>query len=193
MVSKTKVLCSNQSGPARAWNYIMAVLDIKKFKSPVLRKRCEEVGEIGEEIRQLIKDMAETMKKNQGIGLAANQVGALKRVIVLGLLEQNSLPSFKQKDFLGLVNPKIVKKSKEKEIGEEGCLSFPGIYLDIKRAKEVEVEGLTEEGDKISFKTQGLPARVLQHEIDHIDGILFFKRLGFFPRIKFWLKHPLIY
>jgi len=87
-----------------------------------------------------------------------------------------------------LINPKIVKKSKEKEKDKEGCLSFPGIFLEIKRAKEIMVEGQDIKGREIRLRAKGLLARVLQHEIDHLDGILFFDRLGFLKRIKFKLK-----
>jgi len=160
----------------------MAVLEIKKFNEPVLRKRCRKVREIDKKIKQLIVDIAQTMEKNQGIGLAAPQVGVLKKVIVVK-------GDFKGQGILALVNPKITKKSKEKEKDIEGCLSFPGIFLEIKRAKEVEIKGLDINGEKIRLKTKGLLARVLQHEIDHLDGTLFFKRLNFLQRLKFKLKH----
>jgi len=107
--------------------------------------------------------MKETMIKNQGIGLAAPQVGRLIRLIVVQI----------EKGAVAFINPEIVKRSKETEIMEEGCLSFPGFSLKIKRAKEIKVEALNEKGEKIRFKIKGLSARVFQHEIDHLDGILF--------------------
>ena len=91
-----------------------------------------------------------------------------------------------------MINPKIIKKSKETEIGEEGCLSFPRVFLKIKRAKEIEVEGLDIKGRKINLKAKNFLARIFQHEIDHLDGILFFHRLGLFKKIKFRLKYPRI-
>lgn len=172
----------------------MSVLEIRKFKDPVLRKSAKEVAAVDAALRGLIKDMAETAQKNGGIGLAANQVGVLKRVV----LAQNGFKEYPpdgrcEPIFLALVNPKIIKKSKDKEYGEEGCLSFPGIFLNIGRAVEIEVEGLNEEGKEIKIKARGLLARILQHEIDHINGILFFKRLGFLERVKFRLTHFSIY
>jgi len=161
----------------------MAMLEIKKFNEPVLRKKCKEVRKIDKKIKKLVVDMAQTMEKKIGIGLAAPQVGVLKRIIVVRTYLENRL-------ILGLINPKILKKSPELEVDEEGCLSFPDIFLKIKRAKEVEVEGLDIDGKKIRLKTKGLVARVLQHEIDHLDGILFTKRLSFFQKLKFKLKHP---
>jgi len=155
----------------------MAILEIKKFNEPVLRKKCEEVKKVDEKIRKLIVDMVQTMKEEKGIGLAAPQVGVSKRVIIV----QTDLEG---RRILALVNPKIIKKSQEKEMDEEGCLSFPGIFLEIKRAKEVEVEGLDIKGEKIKLKAKGLLARVFQHEIDHLDGILFIDRISFWQRLK---------
>lgn len=160
----------------------MAVLEIKKFNDKALRKRARKVRKVDEKIRELTVDIAQTMAKGQGIGLAAPQVGVLRRVIVIH-------GDFKGQRILGLINPKITKMSKEKEKDMEGCLSFPDIILDIKRAKEVRIKGLDINGKKVRLKAKGLLARVLQHEIDHLDGILFFDRLSFFKRIKFRLKY----
>jgi peptide deformylase len=163
----------------------MKSLEIKKFNESVLRRKCEEVENITSEIKELVLDMEETMKKNQGIGLAANQVGISKRIIMVQIDLRGS-------KVIGLINPRIVKKGSEKEIREEGCLSFPNISLDIKRSKEIEIEALDISGQEIKMKAKGLSARVIQHEIDHLDGILFFNRLGFFQKIKFKLKHPFL-
>jgi len=159
----------------------MAILEIKKFNEPVLRKKCTKIEKIDKKIKKLIVALAQTMEKNQGVGLAASQIGELKRVIVV----QANLKDWR---ILGLINPKIVKKSKEKEIAEEGCLSFPGIFLKIKRAKKVTVEGLDIQGKKVRLEAKGLLSRVLQHEIDHLDGILFFNRLSLIKRTIFKLK-----
>ena len=163
----------------------MAILEIKKFNEPVLGKKCEKIEKVDKKIRKLIVDMIQTMKEKQGIGLAAPQVGVSKRVIVVQA-------DLKNRRILALINPKIIKKSKETEKVEEGCLSFPDIFLEIKRAKEIEVEGLDINGEKIRMKTKELLARAFQHEIDHLDGILFFNRLNFFQKIRFKIKHPSI-
>lgn len=155
----------------------MAILEIKKFNEPVLRKKCKRIRKIDKKIKKLAIDMVQTMKKGQGIGLAAPQVGVLKRVIVV----QTDLGGQR---ILALVNPKIIKKSFETEVSEEGCLSFPGIFLEIKRAKEVEVEGLDIKGKKIKLEAKGLLARVFQHEIDHLDGILFIGKISFWQKLK---------
>lgn len=163
----------------------MAILDIKKFNEPVLREKCQKIGRVDKKIKKLIIDMAQTMERDQGIGLAAPQVGVPKRVIVVKT-------SLRGRRILGLINPKILEKSPETEISEEGCLSFPNIFLKIKRAKQVEVEGLDINKKKIRIKARGVLARVFQHEIDHLDGILFFKRLSFIKKVRFKLKYPKI-
>jgi len=152
----------------------MAILKIKKYPNSILRKKCQEVKEVNEEIKKLVDDMIETMEKNDGAGLAAPQVGVLKRVIVVET----------EKGPVGFVNPKIVKKSKETEIDWEGCLSIPGIFLKIKRWKGIEAEALNQEGKRIRVKAVGLVARIFQDEIDHLDGILIIDRVGPITRWK---------
>ena len=163
----------------------MAVVEIKKFNEKILRKKCARVQKIDRGVKDIIIDMAQTMEKQNGFGLAAPQIGISKRIIVVRA-------DFGDRRILALVNPKITAKSKEIEEMEEGCLSFPGIFLKIKRHGKVEVEGMDINGKKISFSADGILARVFQHEIDHLDGIVFFSRLGFFKKIKFLLKHPSI-
>lgn len=160
----------------------MALLVIRKFKDKILKKKAKRVWKIDDEIIKLAYDMAETMKLGQGIGLAANQVGVLKRIIVVE-------SDFQNQKVLALVNPKVVKKSREKTIDKEGCLSFPGVFLDIKRSNAVKVKAKNIKGEKIVIEAEGLLARALQHEIDHLDGILFYQRLSPAKRIAFKMKH----
>ena len=162
----------------------MTILKIKKYPDLILRKKCQEVKEVSLEIKNLGQNMAETMKENQGLGLAAPQVGELKRVIAVHPVRDRSLKARSEKNPQIFINPKIIKKSRETEIDEEGCLSFPGLFLKIKRAKKVEIEALNQEGKKLQIKAEGLPARIFQHEIDHLDGILFIDRISFRQRFK---------
>lgn len=159
----------------------MAVLEIRKYNDPVLRKKSEEVVSVDNATRELISSMIETMAESQGLGLAAPQVGVNKRVIVIRTDWGN--PSF-----LTLINPRVIEKSRETETGEEGCLSFPGVFLKIKRPKRVKISGLGRNKNKMELGADGLLARVLQHEIDHLDGILFYDRLSFGQRMKFNLN-----
>ncbi len=161
----------------------MAVVEIKKFNDPVLRKKCARVEVIDRGVKDIIADMAQTMEKENGLGLAAPQIGVSKRIII-------ARAGFDSGRILALVNPKILSKSRETVEMEEGCLSFPGVFLEIKRPEKVEVEGMDINGEKINFSADGILARVFQHEIDHLDGILFFSRLGFFKKMKFLIKHP---
>jgi peptide deformylase len=128
--------------------------------------------------------MAErVLKDNQVAGLAAPQVGVGKKISIVKT-------DFKKPEVLVLINPEIIRKSRETEIGEEGCLSFPGVFLKIRRAKEVEVESMNMDGKTIKIQAEGMKARIFQHEIDHLNGVLFFHRLEFLKKIKFMLKNP---
>jgi len=160
------------------------IREIIKYPNQILRKKCKEVKETTEEIKNLGRDMVETMIEGQGIGLAAPQVGELKRIIVVHPIKERTADEKTSKKPQVFINPRITKKSKETEIGEEGCLSFPGLFLKIKRRKAVEIEALNENGEKIQVRAEGLPARIFQHEIDHLDGILFIDKLGFWQKLK---------
>lgn len=150
------------------------LLEIKKYPDPVLRKKTQEIKEVSEETRFLAENLAETMQKKDGLGLAAPQVGVSQRIIAVQ----------GEKGVLIFLNPRIVSKSRKKEIMEEGCLSFPGVFLKIKRPKEVEVAAQNIQGQEVSVKAAGLLARVLQHEIDHLAGKLIIDRLSFFQKLK---------
>lgn len=146
----------------------MAILEIKEYGEPVLREKAQPVKEITPEILNLIKDMAETMYTDSGVGLAAPQVGVSKRIILIDGEEDG---------LIVLINPMIVKSEGE-VVEEEGCLSVPGIYSKVKRSSKVTVKALNENGDSIEITKEGLTSRALQHEIDHLDGILFVDRIG---------------
>ncbi len=152
----------------------MAVLEIKKYPAPVLSKRAERVKEISVDIQRLIDDMIETLTLSKGVGLAAPQVGESKRIIVIKPGEE----------FQVFINPKIVKKSKEIESKEEGCLSFPELFINIKRPKRVEVTALNRKGEEVKVSADSFAARVFQHEIDHLDGTLFINRISLWQRLR---------
>ncbi len=158
-------------------------MEIRKLGDPVLRKRGERIDKIDGSLKALILSMEETMKKNYGVGLAASQIGISKQ---LAIVCQNPNGTH----CMALINPEVIKKSSEKTIAEEGCLSFPGIFLDLRRAKEITVKALDKEGRELNFKAKDFFARVIQHEVDHIGGILFFDRLPLFQKFLFMIKHP---
>jgi len=142
------------------------VLPIKILGNPVLRERCKEVKLKDPTLKRLVRDMEETLRKAEGVGLAATQVGILKRVIIYDVGEGLKV----------LINPMITWESEEKLEEEEGCLSVPGAKVPVRRAKEIRAEGYNLEGDKVALEAEGLLARVIQHEIDHLNGILIIDR-----------------
>ena len=150
-------------------------LPVRILGDPVLRQRANEVAEVSEVTRQLIRDMFETMYAEEGVGLAAPQVGISERIIVVDP-QQDDLPAF------ALINPEILEASKETEKGEEGCLSIPGLRELVERSQRVVVRGLTPEGEARQLDLGGLPARIIQHEVDHLDGVLFIDRVSALKR-----------
>ena len=159
----------------------MSLLPVHLLGSPALRQRSPEAQAVSEKDRAFIADLFDTMRAYKGVGLAANQVGELKRIAVVETDAEHRY---------ALVNPVIVEREGSiKE--EEGCLSIPDIYGDVERAARVVVEALDEHGVKRRIEGTALLARVLQHEIDHLDGIVFLDRVGPFKRrrlIKQWEK-----
>jgi len=150
----------------------MAVLEILTYPHPLLKKRCLEVEKIDGEVKRLIHDMTETMYEANGVGLAACQVGASKRVIVIDVS-----PMDPEQDLFALVNPEIV--AEEEEIDhEEGCLSVPDCLETIKRKQKVRVRGMSPEGKEIELEAQGILAIALQHEVDHLNGVLILDRMS---------------
>ena len=143
----------------------MAIRNIRQEGDEILKKKSREVELIDDKVRELIEDMVETMHKYEGVGLAAVQVGILKRIIVIDIYDEDT-------PIVKLINPKIVKEKGEREV-EEGCLSFPNKFAKVKRPVEVVVEGLNEKGEKVKIKATELLAQALCHEINHLDGVTF--------------------
>jgi peptide deformylase len=149
----------------------MTVNDIKIYPDPFLRIKSETVTGVDKETGELIKDMFEIMNVADGIGLAAPQIGISKRIIVISINE-------KKFDKLALINPVIESYSTQTSILEEGCLSVPGVNAEVERPQKIVVKSLTRSGRLVEISADNLLARVLQHEIDHLDGILFIDRLN---------------
>jgi peptide deformylase len=149
----------------------MSALKIEMLGSDVLRKPAAEIQEIDEELRLLIEDMYETMYEAEGIGLAGPQVGVSRRVCVVDLNDG-------QTPRMALINPRVVESGKQTDRAEEGCLSIPGVVGLVTRPAEIVVEALDPDGSRIRLEASDLLARCLQHEIDHLDGVLFIDRLS---------------
>ncbi|MFW6022490.1 MAG: peptide deformylase [Halanaerobiaceae bacterium] len=143
----------------------MAILKIRTIGDPVLRTKAKKVDKISDNTKKLIENMAETMYDAPGVGLAAPQVGILQQIVVADADDGNGL--------IALINPEIVSASDEKAIMEEGCLSVPGEVGDVIRPERIKVQYINTDGKKVEIDTGGLLARILQHEIDHLNGVLY--------------------
>ena len=142
----------------------MAIRIIVKHPDPILREVAKPVKAVTPNIRKLLDDMADTMYDAPGVGLAAPQIGISKRVIVVDVGDEHGL--------IGMVNPEIIEAEGE-QIGPEGCLSIPGLQGDVRRKERVKVRGLDRDGNELVVDATGYLARAFQHEIDHLNGILF--------------------
>jgi len=149
----------------------MAVLEIVTLPNPILRRKTRKVADFGPELQTLIDDMVETMREAPGVGLAAPQVNVSQQLIVVefGDEEDEDVPP---KLYI-LTNPEIAKLSKETALGAEGCLSIPGIIGEVERAEAAVVKGFNRRGQPVKIKAKGWLARIFQHEIDHLNGVLF--------------------
>jgi peptide deformylase len=150
----------------------MAVLEILKYPHPLLKRPSEKVDRINEETRKLIQDMIETMYHSNGIGLAACQIGIPRRVIVLDVS-----PIDPQQNLFAMINPEVI--SEEGEIDhEEGCLSVPDCFEKVKRRERIRVKGISMDGKEMEVSGEGILAFALQHEIDHLNGVLILDRVS---------------
>lgn len=150
-------------------------LRIHTYGEPVLKKKAQPVSGVTDEIRQYLDAMVEVMRSNKGAGLAANQVGLDKRILVIEY----------EHTVYKLVNPDIIQKSGDIEF-EEGCLSFPGLYFKVKRAEKLWVDFLDEQGRRRTIQTQGILSVIVQHEVDHLNGVLFIDRIPFPMKLKYF-------
>ncbi|MDP3730887.1 MAG: peptide deformylase [bacterium] len=147
-------------------------MDIVKEPNKILHQKLAEVPEISDEIKSLIEEMRKKMVEAEGVGLAANQVGENLQIFIIdkNLAEENKVPD-------AFINPEISEYSREQDQLEEGCLSIPEYFVAVPRSKKIKIKALDENGKKIRFKAKGFLARVLQHETDHLNGLLIKDRI----------------
>ena len=145
-----------------------ALRQIRKFGDPVLRARAREIDTFDDALREEVARMSRLMHESIGIGLAATQVGTLNRVLVYRVQPESPVNA--------LINPVIEWRGKETEVMDEGCLSMPGVVVDVERPVHVRVSARDEDGEPIEIEASGLEARVIQHEVDHLDGVLILDR-----------------
>jgi len=146
----------------------LALVQIRQYPDPVLRLEAQEIESFDEDLAQLVERMIHLMQDARGVGLAANQVGILRRVFVIQADEDEEPRA--------LVNPIIVERSEELDEDDEGCLSMQGVSVPVERAVTIRVEARDAEGNPVTLELEGLPARVAQHELDHLDGVLILDR-----------------
>ncbi|QYK51929.1 MAG: peptide deformylase [Anaerolineales bacterium] len=155
----------------------MATREIVNYPNEILEQKAQRVERIDADIQTLIDDMIETMRNAPGVGLAAPQVNVPLRVVVIEYGEpENEDEEPAEKQLFTLINPEISRMSREKEMGTEGCLSFPGILAEVERSLGVTVVAQDRNGDPLKIKAEGWLARIFQHEIDHLNGVLFTER-----------------
>ena len=145
----------------------VALAQIRQYGDPVLRMRANDVESFDGELAALVERMRSLMEDANGVGLAANQVGVLRRVLVMQANEEEQI---------ALVNPVVRESSDELETDDEGCLSLQGVTVPVERRVSVTIEGRDENGEEVSYELEGLAARVAQHELDHLDGVLILER-----------------
>ena len=162
----------------------MTLRQIVKLPEPILRRKAKPVSRFDKNLQTLIDDMIETMRAAPGVGLAAPQVNIPERLIVIeyseeedeGELQEDKNPTQKPKQLFVMANPEIVKASEERVVGVEGCLSIPGLLGEVERHQALQIKGLNRYGKPLKLKVDGWLARIFQHEIDHINGVLFTDR-----------------
>jgi peptide deformylase len=155
----------------------MTSLELKIYGDKVLRYKAEEVDDFGDELSRFLDEMVETMIVEDGVGLAAPQVGVSKRIAVLNPEPAN------ERTLIKLINPRIISTSEETDTVEEGCLSIPGVRGQVVRPSAVEIAYLDEDGNENTIEVGGLMARIIQHELDHLNGVLFIDRLSLAKRM----------
>ncbi len=172
VITVKKIQCSRTSQEEMVYTMSMAVLEIRKYPEKILKQKTAPVLTIDGKTQMLIDDMVETMRSVCGVGLAANQVGISQKLCIIDLsLRENKAP------LIVLINPVIVEREGIVE-ADEGCLSVPGYLTSIKRAEKVYVRGVNREGKDVGIEAEGLLARAIQHELDHLDGLLFIDRMS---------------
>ena len=151
----------------------MAKLKVYEYPHPILKKKAEKVEKVDDELRKFLDDMLETMYESVGVGLAAPQVGVSKRIVVIDAAREDEEPAP-----MYFINPEIVWRSEEKEICEEGCLSVPEMRAEVERPASVKVQYLDYHGKECELLAENFLAVVVQHELDHLDGILYIDRIS---------------
>jgi peptide deformylase len=168
MADETGEVRSTKLDPEAEARRRLALAQIRQYPDPVLRMQARDVETVDDDLASLVERMEHLLRDANGVGLAATQVGVLRRVFLF-------LPDPEQEP-LALVNPRLVESSDERESDDEGCLSLQGVVIPVERHERVTIEATDPEGKEIRLELEGLPARIAQHELDHLDGVLILDR-----------------
>lgn len=166
----------------------MAVLDVLPYPNPFLRKRAADVEDFDDRLAQIVADMEETMADQDGIGLAATQVGIDLRLLILAPYAFEGEEG-RGKPNVVIINPEVVWESDETVLGEEGCLSFPGVFIQVERPQKVRIRARKADGETFEIQGQGLGARAILHEIDHLEGVVMIDHVSHLTRKRALKKH----
>ena len=167
MAEESGQVRDEQLDPEREARRRLALAQIRQYPDPVLRMKAREIEVVDDDLRRLVERMTALMRDANGVGLAATQVGILRRLFVFVPAEDETA---------AVLNPRIEKRSDELETDDEGCLSLQGVHVPVERSVAVTLEGLDERGEPVSYALDELAARVVQHELDHLDGVLILDR-----------------
>lgn len=166
----------------------MAIMEVLAYPNPFLRKRAEPVTTFDEALAAVVRDMEDTMADRRGLGLAATQVGLDLRLLILDPYAFRGDEAAGEPNVV-IINPEVLWRSEETITGEEGCLSFPGIYIQVERPKRVRIRALDVRGEPFEIEGEGLGARAILHEIDHLEGVVMVDRVGHLARKRALKKH----
>lgn len=166
----------------------MAVLDVLPYPNPFLRKRAHDVEVFDDAFRRTVADLEETMAEEDGLGLAATQVGIDQRLLILARQAFEGEAGKGQPNVV-IANPAVVWESPERELGEEGCLSFPGVFIQVERPKRVRIRAFDRNGEAFEIEGEGLGARAILHEIDHLNGVVMIDHVSHLTRKRALKKH----
>ena len=176
MAEAGEVTTEAERDPEQEARRRLALAQIRQYPDPVLRMKAREVESFDEDLLRLVERMKGLMRDASGVGLAATQVGVLRRLFVFQRTRTDDDDEDTEPEMLAIVNPAIVERGEETEVDDEGCLSLQGVLVPVERATRLTVDGADEHGNPVRYELEELPARVVQHEVDHLDGTLILDR-----------------
>jgi peptide deformylase len=171
-----EITTEEERDPEQEARRLLALAQIRQYPDPVLRMKAREVETFDDDLLRLVERMKALMHDASGVGLAATQMGILRRLFVFQRTAADGDEEDAERETLAIVNPTIVERGEETEVDDEGCLSLQGVLVPVERVTRLRIEGADERGNPVRYDLEALPARVVQHEVDHLDGTLILDR-----------------